>query len=228
MNDPRCTQADVDQAGEELIALGRKACALHINDGVARLSFMRQVDAFVDEIVQDVVDGVISAQEGLETLWEEYEALRGKVGFYMQNGITVAGGAAQVGTGVGISWGSSGVAVPLGGLYVSHGLNNIYEGAGNIHNGSSMSSTTGPLRKIYQDTMGGVHEGNILYGINDLGLSVGGLAWLVRKPNSFQLFRQDLINYTRAFRQMSKPALTFEIIVNIYTIQSMKQEEPPE
>lgn len=76
--------------------------------------------------------------------------------------------------------------------------------------------------------MAGVHEGNILYGINDLGLSVGGLTWLVRKPNSFQLFRQDLINYTRAFKQLSKPALTFEIIVNIYTIQSMKQEEPPE
>lgn len=225
MNNSRCTQADIDQAAEELIALGRKACALHINDGVARLSFMRQVDAFVDEVVQDVVDGVISAREGLETLWEEHEALRGKVGFYMQNGITVVGGAAQVELGVVVSGASYGVGAPFGGLLIAHGTNNIYEGFGNIYNGPDMPSTVGPVRYFYQQRAGSVYKGNMAYGSLDLILSAGGLLRRSRKLTSAQLFRRDPINYERAYKQYGKPALLFEGLVDIITIKSMLEDK---
>lgn len=228
MNDLRCTQADVDQAAEELIALGRKACALHINDGVARLSFMRQVDAFVDEIVQDVVDGVISAQEGLETLWEEHEALRRKVGFYARNGVGVVAGVMQVELGVTTIGATRGLAAPVGGLLIAHGTNNIYEGFGNIYNGPDKEAVTGPTRWAYQQLAGSVHKGNLAYGAMDLSLSGYNVFKLTRKENSFLLFRYDPISYEPAYKQIGRPALIFEGIVDAITIWSMTTEESTE
>lgn len=228
MNDLRCTQADVDQAAEELIALGRKACALHINDGVARLSFMRQVDAFVDEIVQDVVDGVISAQEGLETLWEEHEALRRKVGFYARNGVGVVAGVMQVELGVTTIGATRGLAAPVGGLLIAHGTNNIYEGFGNLYNGPDKEAVTGPTRWAYQQLAGSVHKGNLAYGAMDLGLSVYGVSRLIPKVGSFRLFKRDPINYEPAHKQMGRFALALEGIVDATTVWSMLNEENTE
>lgn len=228
MNDPRCTLADVDQAGEELIALGRKACALHINDGVARLSFMRQVDAFVDEIVQDVVDGVISAQEGLETLWEEHEALRRRVEFYFWNGVTVAAGTTQTTLGITTTGATLGAATPFGALLVAHGSNNIYEGAANIWNGPDARPAQGLTRQFYQLILKDEHKGNIAYGTFDLGLSAGSLFRPVRKTGSLQLFRRDAINYVNAYKQAGRFSLALEAFSNYSTVSSIffDEEDP--
>lgn len=86
---------DLNQAAEELIALGCAAGAMHIHDGVARLGFLGEVSAFVDEVVEDVKEGVISAAEGVAVFWDEQQALQTQVRFYWLNGVTLAAGAAQ-------------------------------------------------------------------------------------------------------------------------------------
>ena len=85
-----------NQAAEELIALGCAAGAMHIHDGVARLGFLGEVSAFVDEVIEDVKEGVISAAEGVAVFWGEQQELRDKVTFYLRNGVGLVAGVVQV------------------------------------------------------------------------------------------------------------------------------------
>ena len=225
MKEQLCTLKDVDQAAEKLMALGCKVSAMHINDGAARLGFLGEIRAFAEEVYQDIGDGVISAAEGVEALWDEHEALRDKASFYLTNGITVAGGVVQVELGTVITGASGGTAVPVGGLMISHGVNNIYEGIGNIYNGPNKPSVVGPTRWLYQEIAGGVYEGNIAYGTTDLALSAYGVFRLVRTPGSAQLFRQDPINYENAYKQAGRLSLLLEGSVDAITINSMINEE---
>lgn len=228
MNAPLCTLKDVDQAAEELMALGCKVGALHINDGAARLGFLGEIRAFAEEVYQDIKDGVISAAEGVEALWDEHEALRDKAGFYLTNGITTAAGAMQIKAGVTVTGGTLGVGSPFGALLISHGVNNIYEGSVNIYNGPKYLNAQGPMRLGYQTLMGGMNEGNILYGSIDILSSAGSLMVLKRKPKSIQLFRRDPINFEHAYKQSGKLALIFEGVANFVTILSMTPENNPE
>ncbi|KQB52328.1 hypothetical protein AQS70_14675 [Pseudomonas endophytica] len=228
MTEPRCTLQDVSQAADELMALGCKVGAQHINDGATRLAFLEKIKAFADEVYQDIEDGVISAAQGLEAFWDEHKALRDKAVFYAMNGITLAGGVAQVELGVAVTAASYGVGVPLGALFIAHGTNNIYEGVGNIYNGPESPSTVGPTRYFYQQRAGSVYQGNMQYGSMDLMLSVGGMTRLIRKEKSIQLFRHDPINYERAYKQAGKVALFFEAAVDGVTIYSMSKEVKPD
>lgn len=225
MKDPLCTLKDVDQAAEELMTLGCKVGAAHINDGAMRLSFLGEISAFTEEVYQDIEDGVMSAAEGVEALWDEHEALRGKAGFFMVNGITLASGVVQVELGTVIIGASGGTAIPIGGLMISHGVNNIYEGLGNIYNGPNKLSVVGPTRWLYQEIAGGVYEGNIAYGTTDLTLSAYGVFRRVRIPGSVQIFRRDTINYEHAYKQAGRLALFFEGTVDATTLYSMSKEE---
>lgn len=226
MNDEtQCSLEDLNQAAEELIALGCAAGAMHIHDGVARLGFLGEVSAFVDEVIEDVKEGVISAAEGVAVFWEEQQELRDKVLFYGVNGITVVGGATQVELGVAITGASYGVGTPFGAMLVAHGANNIYEGVGNIINGpNSQSAVVGPVRYLYQQRSNSIYEGNMAYGAVDLILSGGGLVRAIRKKESVQLFLQDPMNYEMAYRQAGKVALSLEGVVDALTMYSMNRE----
>lgn len=225
MKNELCTLKDVSQAADELMALGCKVGAMHVNDGAARLSFLDEIRAFSEEVFQDIEDGIISAAEGVEAFWDEHEALRVKAGFYMVNGITLAGGVVQVELGTVITGASGGAAVPIGGLMISHGVNNIYEGLGNIYNGPDKPSVVGPTRWLYQEIAGGVYEGNIAYATTDLTLSAYGVFRRVRIPGSVQFFRRDPINYEHAYKQAGRLALFFEGTVDATTLYSMSKEE---
>lgn len=225
MTEPRCTLQDVSQAADELMALGCKVGAQHINDGATRLAFLDEIKAFADEVYQDIEDGVISAAEGVEAFWDEHEALRVKAKFYAMNGITTGAGAMQIKAGVAVTGGTLGIGSPFGALLISHGANNIYEGSTNIYNGPNGLNTQGPLRLGYQALMGGVDEGNILYGSVDIFSSAGSLMVLKRKPESIQLFRRDPINFEHAYKQSGKIALIFEGIANFVTILSILPED---
>jgi len=227
MTEPRCTLEDVSQAADELMALGCKVGALHINDGATRLSFLGEIRAFAEEVYQDIEDGIISAAEGVEAFWDEHEALRVKAKFYFINGVTVGGGFMQTYLGVTTTVVTRGAALPIGTGFIAHGTNNMYEGVINIYNGPSKKSAIGLTRKSYQYAMGGVYEGNMAYGYADLALSFKGLMQLTRKPKTLQLFRRDPINYDRAYKLTGKLALSFEAIVDFVTINSMIAEEKP-
>ena len=226
MNDEaQCSLEELNQAAEELIALGCAASAMHIHDGVARLGFLGEVSAFVDEVIEDVKEGVISAAEGVAVFWEEQQELRDKVLFYGVNGITVVGGATQVELGVAITGASYGVGTPFGAMLVAHGANNIYEGVGNIINGpNSQGAVVGPVRYLYQQRSNSIYEGNMAYGAVDLILSGGGLVRAIRKKESVQLFLQDPMNCEMSYRQAGKIALSLEGVVDALTMYSMNRE----
>ena len=212
---------DLNQAAEELIALGCAAGAMHIHDGVARLGFLGEVSAFVDEVVEDVKEGVISAAEGVAVFWDERQELRDKLAYYGRNGFTFAGGVTQIYLSVGVTVATRGASVSAGIMYGSHGVNNIYEASMNIYNGHGATPAEWPVRKFYQYIASGEYEGNMMYGAADIGLSLRGLLGLVRKPETFQLFRSDPLNYERAYKKMGVLALFFESVVNSITVESM-------
>ncbi|WP_371259769.1 hypothetical protein [Pseudomonas sp. P1.8] len=58
----------------------------------------------------------------------------------------------------------------------------------------------------------------------DLLLSAIGVFRPVSKPGSVELFRRDPINYERAYHQMGKLALSFEVLVDALTMKSMLSE----
>ena len=169
--------------------------------------------------------GLLVRQRGLKRFGMSMRRCGIRRGFYLTNGITVAGGAAQFATGISIGTGSAGLGIPFAGIFVSHGLNNLYEGGTNIYNGPNVRSATGPIRQMYQNSMGSVHEGNQLYGFADLTLSFTGLIRLVKKPNSFELFRRDPINYIRFYKQATRQSLILELLNNDLTIQAIQQAQ---
>jgi hypothetical protein len=223
VNEDSCDIHDVTRSASDLVALGCSIGLAHIPDGFARLRFGSMVSAYVDEVIQAVDEGVISAWQALEEIRAEYEGLSSKARFYLQNGVGVVAGAMQIRTGV-LVIGSPGAlgAVP-GGLMVGHGVNNIYEGLGNIYRGPDAPSTVGPVRggyrAIFDDS-----EGDMFYFSVDLLLSAIGVFRPVSKPGSVELFRRDPINYERAYHQMGKLALSFEVLVDALTMKSMLSE----
>lgn len=225
MNEESCDIHDVAKAGSDLVALGCTVGATNFYDSVVQLQFMSIVSDYVNEVIKDVSDGVISAWEGVQEIQAEYADLTSKALFYAQNGIGVAAGVMQVEVGVGIAGGTFGLGTPVGTLFVAHGINNIYEGGMNIYNGPEASAAEGPTRHAYRLMFRDDYKGDIAYGGVDLALSAAGMMRLIRKPGSVQIFRRDPINYESAYHQAGKLSLSFEMLVNSITINSMISEE---
>ena len=229
MNDEsQCSLEDLNQAAEELIALGCAAGAMHIHDGVARLGFLGEVSAFVDEVIEDVKEGVISAAQGVAVFWGEQQALQAWVKFYWFNSVTLAAGAAQTTLGVTTIGTTLGAATPFGALLIAHGGNNIYEGASNMLNGPYVHPAQGATRQLYQKLLNSKEKGDFAYGAMDLSLSLGGLIRSVRKVGAVQLFVRDKINYEKAYKQTGRAALLLEIFSDYNTLNSIVPAEPEE
>ncbi|RLU04482.1 hypothetical protein CS078_25720 [Pseudomonas prosekii] len=58
----------------------------------------------------------------------------------------------------------------------------------------------------------------------DLYLSIQGLTSFIRRPNSVHLFGRDPLNYQMAYKQLGKPALAFEAIMDGITTASIINE----
>ena len=145
MNETSCDIHDVTRAASDLVAAGCSIGMAHIPDGIERLRFGSIVSAYADEIIQAVDEGVISAWEGLQQIGAEHAELISKSLFYTQNGINILAGGAQIKAGVVVTGASWGVGVIPGALLVSHGANNIAEGAANI----ITAQTCLPLKDLF-------------------------------------------------------------------------------
>jgi len=219
MNESSCDIHDVTRSASDLVAAGCAIGMAHIPDGFARLRFGSIVAAYVDEVIQAVDEGVISAWQAVQEIRAEYEDLASKARFYLQNGVGVVAGVMQVRTGFTIIGTPGGLGVIPGTLMVGHGANNIYEGFGNIYRGPGAPSTVGPVRYFYRDMFD--EKGDMVYYSMDLFLSAIGVFRPVSKPGSVELFRRDPINYEMAYRQSGRLALFFEVLVDFFTIDSM-------
>lgn len=228
VNEQSCDINDVAKAGSDLVALGCTISATNFYDGMIQLEFGAVVSNYVNEIINDVNDGIKSAWEGVQEIKAEYAELASKASFYAQNGIGVVAGVMQIKVGIKTSGSAYGLGVPVGALFVAHGVNNIYEGGMNIYNGPAGKAAQGPTRRAYQALFKDEYSGNMAYGVVDLALSARGMMQPIRKTNSVQLFRRDPVNYEPAYQQVGKLALLFEVLVNSVTINSMVSAENPE
>jgi len=219
MNESSCDIHDVTRSASDLVAAGCAIGMAHIPDGFARLRFGSIIASYVDEVIQAVDEGVISAWQAVQEIRAEYEDLASKARFYLQNGVGVVAGVMQVRTGFTIIGTPGGLGVIPGTLMVGHGANNIYEGFGNIYRGPGAPSTVGPVRYFYRDMFD--EKGDMVYYSMDLFLSAIGVFRPVSKPGSVELFRRDPINYEMAYRQSGRLALFFEVLVDFFTIDSM-------
>ncbi|MFJ2319292.1 DUF4225 domain-containing protein [Pseudomonas sp. NPDC087817] len=224
MNEDSCDINDVTRAAADLVAFGCQIGATQLYDSFSQLRFGEFVSSYANEIIRAVDEGVISAKQGLLALKDEYADLSEKVLFYAQNGVGVAAGLMQAQTGTILIGQRRGINLPLGVAYYAHGVNNIYEGLGNIYNGPGKEGITGPTRQLYQVFLG-ESDGNISYYSADLSLSIIGIFRLTRKTDSTELFIRDPINYEHVYHQMGKAALAFEALVNSFTIKSMTDKD---
>jgi hypothetical protein len=224
MNEESCDLHDVSKAASDLVAVGCSIGMAHFSDGVMRLRFGSMISSYANEVIQAVDEGLISAWQGVQEIRAEYEELSSKARFYLQNGIGVVAGVMQIRTGISVIGNSAGLGVVPGGVMVGHGVNNIYEGLGNIYHGPGTSGSVGPVRRLYRALFDDA-RGDIAYYSVDLIASGYGISRKVLKPGAVELFRRDPINYERAFRQTGKLALAFEALVDFLTINTMFSEE---
>lgn len=226
MNEDACDIHDVTKAASELVAAGCNIGMTHLPDGFMRLRLGSIISSYANEVIQAVDEGLINAWEGVQELRAEYEALSSKARFYLQNGIGVAAGAMQIKTGVSIAAtpGVGVLGVVPGALMVGHGANNIYEGMANIYYGPDASGTVGPIRNIYRTAFDD-DRGDVAYYSLDLILSAYGVFRRVPRPEAFELFRRDPINYERAYQQTGKLTLAFEVLVDFLTINIIRSQE---
>ncbi|SEE53099.1 DUF4225 domain-containing protein [Pseudomonas migulae] len=224
MNDEYCDLHDVTKAASDLVALGCSIGATQLYDSFLQLQFSAVVSSFANEIIDAVDKGLISARQGLQDISNEYAELSSKALFYAQNGVGVTAGVIQVQTGVSIIGNKKVFNGVTGIAYIGHGMNNIYEGVGNVYNGPEAPGVVGPIRKGYQWVAQDVYAGNMAYYSVDLGLSANGMLRFVRKTGSTEFFSRDPLNYERAYKQMSRISLAFEVLIDAITIKFMTDE----
>lgn len=210
--------------------LGNQACTLgarHIKDGTLRIQFNREVSYYARGIVNDVAQGKKSPEQGLKDIKNEQSSLLSQSLEVAQKGVGAIAGALQFAAGAGICYGSAGTLCLFAGApLMAHGANNAYENGRNLWEGRS--DIQGPVRKGYQEAAkmmgGGAFEGDMAYGSVDLGLSAYGVGRLVLKPDAWRLFRYVRTDYVRGYENASKAALSFEVLSDGVTINSMYLE----
>jgi hypothetical protein len=210
--------------------LSNQACTLsarHIKDGTLRNQFNREVSFYVRSIVNEVAQGDKTSAQALKEIKSEQNSLLSQSLDIAQRGVGAVAGALQFAAGAGICYGSAGALCLFAGIpLMAHGANNVYENGRNLLEGRS--DARGPVRKGYQKVaeMAGRREieANMAYGAFDLGLSAFGVGRLVLKPDSWRLFRYVRADYVRGYEAASKGALSFEVLSNGVTINSLHEE----
>lgn len=217
------------QLKQAAVALTNHACTLsmqHIQDGMLRLQFNREVAYYARGIVRDVEGGKKSFAQGVKELEGERQSLLDQVITYGKQVFGLAGGVAQVAAGASLCYGSGGLAC-VGGAYIAvHGANNIYEnGANLLHH---RSDTEGWARNAYQSISsfigGSDYEGNMIYGTVDLVMSGWGLFKLVPKKDAWRLYRYIRADKEIAIKQIAPELIILEAGASTSTIHSMQQE----
>ena len=219
MNDQQCDIHNVTKAASDLMSLGCSATGTFLPDGVMQLTFSSAIANYLNNVIRDVNDSVISAWEGMQKLKSEYDELANKIIFYAKNGIGIAGGAMQVKTGAQSIVSTRGLGFAYGGPMIMHGLNNIYEGATNIYNGNN--EAVGFIRQGYRQFYKDAYQGDMAYYSADLLLSATGLARRVEKEDTFKLFRHIPTDSEHAYKQTGKISLMLEALVDAFSLNSL-------
>ena len=77
MSDQQCDIHDVTKAASDLMSLGCTTSATYL-DSIMQLKFSSIIANYVNELIREVNDGVISAWDGMQELIKEYDELANK------------------------------------------------------------------------------------------------------------------------------------------------------
>ncbi|MBK4995570.1 DUF4225 domain-containing protein [Pseudomonas sp. S37] len=198
-----------------------------IGDDIVRAQFIQEVAYASKAVIDDLGAGRISAEEAQGFLEQEYLELLTQVWECSKLAAGVTAGALQISTGAAVCGLSLGVGCLIGGVpLMLHGANNIYENGMNIFRGRS--DTVGPVRKAYQRAAkasgGTASDGNVAYGMLDLGLSAYNLGRLVLRPGAWRLFRYIRADKTQAVKTMSTHSIVFEVGIDMLTGDQVRVE----
>ncbi|MNJ35086.1 hypothetical protein D3C77_298150 [compost metagenome] len=208
---------------EAASSLTKQACtlaAIHIKDGVVRTQFNREMAYYAKHIADDVANGKKTPDEALLEIKNEQWSLINQSLEISRKGAGVIAGVFQVAAGATICASPAIILCGVAGLpMIAHGANNIYENGENLLTGRSDSE--GWVRKGYQavtKSMGGsMRDGNIAYGVSDIGLSVYGMTRMVLRTGAWKLFKYIPSDYVRSYINMSRGAIVFEVGVDMLT-----------
>lgn len=218
---------EINQAAGRLTSQACTLSARHLQDGVTRSMFNREVAYYARSIVSDVEQGKKTVAEGLVEIKNEQSNLLNQSVEIGKKGISIVAGALQMATAAGICYASVGTLCLIAGIpLMAHGANNVYEGGRNLMTGQS--DAVGPVRGVYQAAalaMGhGEREANIAYGAVDIGLSAYSVARRVLKPDAWRLFRYIDTDRIRAYKTMHPISLTTEATADTLTLKQIHQE----
>jgi len=210
-------------ACEAASKLTKQACtlaAMHIKDGVVRTQFNREMADYAKRIIDDVASGKKAPNEALLEIKNEQRSLINQSIEIGRKGAGFIAGVFQVAAGVTVCASPAVVLCGVAGLpMIAHGANNIYENGENLLTGRSDSE--GWVRKGYQvaakSVGGSKQDGNVAYGVSDIGLSVYGMTRMVLRAGAWRLFRYIPSDYVRSYINMSRGAIVFEVGVDMLT-----------
>lgn len=210
----------VSQAAGNLTNQACTISARHIQDGIARLQFNREVAYYARSIVRDVEEGRRTVDQGLVEIKKEQQSLMQQSLEVGRKGIGVVAGALQFATGAGICYASVGTLCLFAGVPImAHGANNMYENGRNALEGHS--DTVGPVRDGYRGAASilgyGESGGDLAYGGTDMIMSFYSLRRLVLKPDAWRLFRYMRSDKERAYKTMGVFPLGVEVYIDYET-----------
>lgn len=219
---------EVSHAAGKLTSQACTLSARHLQDGITRSMFNREVAYYARSIVGDVEQGKKTVAEGLIEIKKEQRSLLDQSKEIAQKGVGVVAGALQIATGGGICYASVGTLCLIAGVpLMAHGANNLYEGGRNLATGQSDS--VGPIRAMYQSAAfaagQGEREANMAYSAVDIGLSAYSIGRHVLKPDAWRLFRYLDKDRVRAYKTMSPSSLGAEAVINGITINQLYEEQ---
>ena len=216
---------------QHLIDCADELCEKHLYYPDIKNAFKSQIEAFAYMIVNQVESGQKSYEQGSAELKKEEKSLQEQVFDLITNGLSVIGGVALTGIGIGLC--STGFGCLIGAPLMAHGINGIYEGTAGIV--ERRGDVQGPLREGYKQAAKalGFSEavGNLAYDLIDLGISAASKLKLVPKLNEYGNSNKNLFfkEYMRkdlehAYKQLKSWGLTFEIVNDGLAITKIKDD----
>jgi len=220
------------QVSHAASVLTSQACTIsarHIQDGMLRIQFNREVAYYARGIVRDVEGGKKSVWEGLKALKDEHALLTIHQMKVLSQSVGLVAGGFQFAGGVGICSASLGVACVGGAVMMAHGMNNIHENAVNLLEGRSdtVGATRMTYRKLSEVRGYGKTEADIAYGVADIATSLYGTFRNTLKPGAWRLYRYIETDYIRAYKATSNWILGFDAASGVFTTKGIYDELKP-
>ncbi|WP_334326101.1 PAAR domain-containing protein [Gilliamella apicola] len=191
-----------------LLQCADELCEKHLYYNDIKQAFKQDIEAFANDIVEQVDSGAMTYEEGAEKIKEEEDDLLEQSLVWAERSISILGGLAMISTGALMC--TTDVGCVIGAYVGAHSVNSIQEGITG-HDDFLKSTYQAAAREL------GMSEsvGMLVYDLVDIGISVRGKLKLVPKKDEYGTPVRKLWHYgsqdlVRHYTQMKSLALIGE------------------